>query len=262
MRWPFTSRRPPAPAPGNERHLSFPDWPAAVYAIGDVHGCADQLRRLLAVIAADAAGFAGDKWIVGLGDYVDRGPQSSTVLDLLTARPPPGFRRFCLAGNHEAMMLDFWDHPADRSGWLGFGGIETLYSYGIGQGAMERADIRGRRYLLDSHIPSEHRYFLDTLPLTLSLPGLVLVHAGIRRGIPLRQQAESDLLWIRHEFFDAPADDGLLVVHGHTPGSEPVIAPHRICVDTGAFATGRLTSVRLRPDEAPYFLTSDMEQSS
>ncbi|MGV8956049.1 MAG: hypothetical protein ACOH2M_33465, partial [Cypionkella sp.] len=106
-------------------------------------------------------------------------------------------------------------------------------------------------------IPDEHLDFLRALPVTLSLPDVLLVHAGIRRGIAVTEQSETDLLWIRNEFFDAPPDPDMLVVHGHTPASEPVVAPGRICVDTGAFGTGILTAVRLERHAAPRFISAN-----
>lgn len=238
----------------SRRHLAFDDWPAAVYAIGDIHGCLVELRQLEAAIARDAAAIDGEKWIVGLGDYIDRGPNSAGVLDQLLMKPPKDFKRISIAGNHEIMMLEFLHTPTPRSDWLTFGGLETLFSYGIAQSAITSGSAKDRHNLLQSHIPNEHRELLSSLPLSLSLPGVAFVHAGIRRGIPLSEQSEADLLWIRKEFFDAPIDDGLVVVHGHTPGAEAVFAPGRICVDTGAFATGRLTAVRLMRAQAPVLL--------
>ena len=232
-------------------HLSAPEWPAAIYAIGDVHGCLTELRGLEQRIVEDAAAVEGEKWLVYLGDLVDRGPDSVGVLDRLLARPPQGFRRICLAGNHEIMMLAFLDNPASQPEWLQFGGQQTLASYGIDAARLLATPARQRRAILDSHVPQDHVEFLTDLPLTLSLPGVVFVHAGLRPDIPVDRQAENDLLWIREEFFRAPPLPGRLVVHGHTPARDAVMLPGRICVDTGAFATGRLTAVRLSPDQEP-----------
>lgn len=249
----FRQPAPPAPRP----HLSAADWPAVVYAVGDVHGCLDELRALDSNIAEDAAAIEGEKWIVMLGDYIDRGSNSAGVIDRLNAAPPAGFRRICLAGNHETMMLRFLDAPDPNDDWLKFGGQETLYSYGISLPAGNRLKRKQLKALLDSHIPREHIAFLRELPLTLSLPGTVFVHAGLRPGIDsVERQHEGDLLWIRDEFFDAPPTRDRLVVHGHTPAPEPVSLPGRICVDTGAFATGTLTAARLQQGEPVVFLTN------
>lgn len=252
----FNPFRRPAPKSGRT-HLSAAGWPEVVYAVGDVHGCLDELRRLESNIAADAAGISGEKWLVMLGDYVDRGRDAAGVLDRLNAAPPPGFKRICLAGNHEIMMLRYLQAPGPKDDWLAFGGMETLSSYGISMDAIARAGRKDLKAIVDSHIPQEHIAFLRDLPLTLSLPGMVFVHAGLRPGIDLvERQSEDDLLWIRDEFFDAPPVSNRMVVHGHTPAPEAVFLPGRICVDTGAFATGILTAARLRPGDPVRFLTN------
>lgn len=245
----------PVPAPMRGR-LHLQEWPAAVYAVGDIHGCLEQAQALEQMIAADAADTTGDVLIVYLGDYVDRGPDSAGVVDFLMSRPPAGIRRECLAGNHEVMMSAFVRTPRSDTDWLGFGGMETLYSYGISGMALLGKSQRERRAILDSHIPSDHIAWLDGLPLMLTLPGTVFVHAGLRPGIALDQQSEDDLLWIRDDFFSAPPQEGMLVVHGHTPGATPIVLPHRICVDTGACATGILSAVRVKPQEPPKILST------
>ncbi|WIJ23919.1 metallophosphoesterase family protein [Devosia sp. RR2S18] len=236
-------------------HLRLQQWPAAVYAIGDVHGCLDAFLQMEQLISVDAVPFAGHKLIVLLGDYVDRGPRSADVLSRLIAPPPPGFTRVALAGNHEEMMLNA--HAGnDVRAWLDLGGNETLKSYGIDDEAFAVAPRRMQKQLLDAHIPAEHLSFLHNLPLTLRIDQTVLVHAGIRRNIPLDQQSSGDLLWIRHEFLETEAIDGLTVIHGHSPSEKVEITPGRIGVDTGAFATGRLSAVRLVPGLEPVILTT------
>jgi serine/threonine protein phosphatase 1 len=206
------------------------------------------MRSLEDAIVDDAATIDGEKWIIYLGDYIDRGKDSAGVLDFLLARAPKGFRRFCLVGNHEVMALSFLQNPQAHSDWLGFGGHETLYSYGLSATALQGGSARNRHAVIESHVPAEHMEFLAELPLSISVPGNVFVHAGIRQGVPMPEQVESDLLWIRDAFFEAPPTPGLRVVHGHTPNAEPVVTENRICVDTGAFATGVLTAARLTPD--------------
>ncbi|WP_224702743.1 metallophosphoesterase family protein [Devosia aquimaris] len=244
------------------RGLSFDRWPAAVYAIGDIHGCLHELRQLEEMIVRDAAGIAGEKWILWLGDMVDRGPSSSAVLDRAMANPPAGFTRHCLMGNHESMMLQFMQAPNPRSDWLSFGGMETLYSYGMSGSVFEKSGQRQLQAIIDSHVPADHLAFIESLPLWIALPGVVFVHAGIRRGLPMAEQDERDLLWIRDEFFDAPDIDGLIVVHGHTPAAEPVVLPNRLCLDTGAFATGALTAARLQPGQPPHLLSTAPAKSA
>ncbi|KKB09806.1 hypothetical protein VE26_08125 [Devosia chinhatensis] len=241
--------------------LSAEAWPDALYAVGDIHGCLDPLRALEEQIFADAAEQGGEAWIVYLGDFVDRGPESAGVLDRLTARAPKNVRRICLTGNHETMMLDYLANPRADADWLQFGGMETLFSYGLSQ-AVITGPAKACRAALASHIPDEHVAFLEGLALSMSVPGAVFVHAGLRSGVPLDQQVEKDLLWIRTEFFNAEPEPGRLVVHGHTPGEAPIVAPGRICIDTGVFATGRLTGVRLFPDGEPRFFTGTSAASN
>ena len=226
-----------------DRQLSFAQWPAAVYAIGDVHGCYEQLLALEREIVIDAAGFDGEKWIVMLGDYVDRGPDSALVLAHLLSSQPAGLRRFCLMGNHEAVLLNYLASPWQHREWLAFGGEATLASYGQ-QDSSERPAL-----------PLAHVDFLRSLPYTLSLPGVVFVHAGLRPGVPLSEQSPEDLLWIREPFLSTP-DPLPRVVHGHTPGTEPVVTSSRICVDTAAFSSGVLTAVRVRDSDKIRILDS------
>ena len=111
--------------------LAFRTWPSAVYAIGDVHGCLDQLLAIEAAIAEDGRNLEGEKWLVTVGDHVDRGTRSADVVAHVMGPAPAGFRRFALIGNHEQMMLDFLGNPAAHAYWLEEGGMETLASYGI-----------------------------------------------------------------------------------------------------------------------------------
>jgi serine/threonine protein phosphatase 1 len=223
--------------------------PAVIYAIGDVHGCLDELRRLEALITADAAAVAGEKWLVHLGDYIDRGPASAGVLDHLLAPPPRGFRRLGLKGNPEEMLLDALADPTMLSHWLANGGDATLASYGLGLGTIEGLrQSRGRRQLLEAHLPEEHLALMRELPVGLSVPGFVFVHAGLRPGVPITDQDEADLLWIRGEFLDSGYAFGPVVVHGHTPAGEPFLSDTRIGIDTGCFMSGRLTALRVDAD--------------
>ncbi len=231
--------------------LAFHEWPAAVYAIGDIHGCVEQLIALEAAIARDGGGLEGEKWIVTLGDYIDRGPDSRGVIEHLLGTPPRGFRRFTLAGNHDAILLDFLANPDAHAYWLDEGGVETLASYGIDL-HHEVIDTG-----LRSRIPAAHLALLEALPVYLSLPGWLFVHAGIRPGIPLATQSDDDLMWIRAPFLSAQLTGGLRVVHGHTPSREPSVTPHRIGIDTHCFATGRLSAVRVTPDGKTKFLSVD-----
>jgi serine/threonine protein phosphatase 1 len=225
------------------------------YVVGDVHGRSDLLSRLLPRIAADAAGADATRRIaVFLGDYVDRGLDSRGVIETLSGNPLPDFESIHLKGNHEAALIDFLRTPSRGREWLGFGGVATLASYGIHLGAapsQERLADAAER--LAAAMPDHHRRFLDGLALHAALGDYLCVHAGIRPGVPLDRQQERDLLWIRDEFLDSDADHGRVVVHGHSVSPEPEIRPNRIGIDTGAFATGRLTCLVLE-GEARRFL--------
>ncbi|MDQ0318504.1 serine/threonine protein phosphatase 1 [Pararhizobium capsulatum DSM 1112] len=249
-------RRNRDPQPVGQRTKQILDTgPDHLYAIGDVHGCEDLLEKLEAKIREDGRHREGRKWIVMLGDYVDRGPKSASVLDRLTARAPEGFQRFCLAGNHEEVMLDFLNHPAPDHRWLDFGGLETLYSYGIHKLPSNRQAIHN---VLLSHIPQEHITFLETLPSLLSVPGICLVHAGIREDVPLEEQKDADLLWLRPRSSESPPTArSFVVVHGHTPVPQVEITQGRINIDTGAYMSAKLSAIRLSKNEAPAILQCD-----
>jgi len=240
-------------APPGRQRLTLPSFPAAIYAVGDIHGCVNQLQRLQDIILANGDSIPGEKLIIMLGDYTDRGPDSAATLDFLMAPLPEDFRRICLAGNHDEMMLAHAENPQFAE-WLDFGGLETLQSYGIAADIYRAASLRQRMALISSHIPEVHLDFLANLPVVISAPGVVFSHAGIRPDMPLASQDDADLMWPAHDF-EASAYEGLpLVVHGHTPFPSPVVQPHRICVDTGCFATGVLTAVRLQQDQKPSLL--------
>lgn len=237
--------------------LHMDTWPAAVYAVGDVHGCRRQLLALESAVIEDAAAILGEKWIVMLGDYIDRGPESAGVVDHLLQPPPHGFVRHTLRGNHEQMMLDFLDDPRSNLHWLDQGGAATLASYGVD---VDRtlARLNDPEALLGQiaeRVPPSHIEFLRGLPVLLGLPGWLFVHAGLRPGIGLEQQSMEDLLWIRDPFLYGPGLPGIRVVHGHTPVPAPEFTPARIGIDTGCFLTGRLTGLRITPDGLTKVLT-------
>ncbi len=180
--------------------LLFDTLPAALYAIGDIHGCLEQYRELEAKIVEDSGAFEGDKWIVTLGDHIDRGPASAGVIAAMLAPPPLGFRRLALLGNHERMLLDFLVEPLEHSYWLEEGGLETLLSYGLDVKAAARTDAPGLADIARRLLPPEHLAWIASLPVMITLPGWVLVHAGIRPGVPLAAQTDHDLVWIREPF--------------------------------------------------------------
>jgi serine/threonine protein phosphatase 1 len=235
--------------------LFYTARPAAVYAIGDVHGCLAQVRKMEEEILRDAAETEGEKWIVYLGDLVDRGPMSSGVIDFLMLPPPAGFRRFCLCGNHEELMLDFFSAPSPSHQWLSLGGEQTLNSYGIYETRLKTQIMRNK---ITSHIPEEHVEFLQNLPSMLSVPGFCFVHAGIRPGVSLQEQKTADLLWIRPtSMAELPSDSGYIVVHGHTPVKAIDRTATRINIDTGAYMNGNLSCIRISKDNDIKYISSN-----
>jgi serine/threonine protein phosphatase 1 len=215
-----------------------------VYAIGDIHGCAHLLDIIHRVIRQDASDAPARRVVVYLGDYVDRGPESRRVLDMLTENPLPGFESVFLAGNHDAWMRDFLGDASVGWGWLANGGDSTILSYGVGL-STRTAGLEETRQALAKAVPEMHRGFLADLRLWHVEGDYTFVHAGIRPGLPLDRQHADDVLWIREDFLDCEDDHGCVVVHGHTITPEPEILPNRIGIDTGAFATGRLTCLVL-----------------
>jgi serine/threonine protein phosphatase 1 len=217
-----------------------------VYAIGDVHGRSDLLAQCFACIDADIAAHPSPRIVqVLLGDYIDRGPQSRQVLDLLIRRSHQ-HRLVCLKGNHETYIADFLRDPAILGQWRHFGGLVTLVSYGVTPSI--NADEREQRELaaaLDRALPRSHRRFLAGLKASFACGDYFFVHAGVRPGIALSGQHELDLLWIREDFLLHEESFGKIVIHGHTPVLEPDIRPNRINIDTGAYATGKLTCLVL-----------------
>lgn len=226
-----------------------------VYAVGDIHGRADLLAMLQDQIRADAAGRPpARQTVVYLGDYVDRGPQSPVVIDRLIDAPLEGFASIHLLGNHEDTMLRFHDGDvAVAASWLHYGGRQTLASYGIDYDRLPSLAVLRQR--MAHGVPGRHLDFLRGLALKHRIGDYLFVHAGIRPGIGLDRQLRDDLLWIREPFLDSTADHGAVIVHGHSIAVQPEVRPSRIGIDTGAFATGRLTALVLEGEEQRFLHT-------
>ena len=215
-----------------------------VYAIGDVHGCLGALDQLLEKIRSDIGAFADDVRLVFLGDLIDRGPASAEVIERVVRGPLPGSNVQVLMGNHEEAMLAAYDGSSDVRGWLSYGGMQTLESYGISRAEhfAQGFDLTKR---LREVVPPDHIAFLRSLPDHLRIGHYLFVHAGIRPGVPLEQQRPEDLRWIRSGFLDNDTDHGMTVVHGHTIAETPQIRANRIGIDTGCYAGGPLTALVL-----------------
>ena len=237
---------------------------ARLYAIGDVHGQLALLEALHEVIREDlAAGAPARVVVVYVGDYVDRGGESRAVLDLLATdgRDAFGQEVECvhLLGNHEDMMLQALDPAQAGTGygdgmmasWLRNGGLATVASYGVmPDTALPFPGMAARiRQGMAEALPASHRALLDRLVLQHREGGYLFVHAGIRPGVPFERQSRDDLLWIREEFLEDRTAHPAVIVHGHTPTRTAELLDNRIGIDTGAFATGRLTAVALEGTE-------------
>lgn len=231
---------------------SFESRPPAgtrVYAIGDIHGHSERLAALHDRILDDA-GEADEerRVIVYVGDYVDRGPDSSGVLDMLIEAQPDGFERVFLKGNHEDFMLRFLDGDIEAgAGWCANGGDATLASYGIeaAEGWPDFTVLIDWQKDLRRAVPAAHRRFLDALRLSHVEGDYAFVHAGVRPGVPLAEQDARDLMWIRDEFHASRDDHGHVIVHGHSVTAKAVSRANRIGIDTGAGYGRALTAVVL-----------------
>lgn len=227
---------------------SIPDG-QRVYAIGDIHGRLDLFEQLLTIIEADDAERGqADTQLVLLGDLIDRGPDSCGVIERAITLLQRGNVRV-LAGNHEEMMLKSLDDDETLRHFLRHGGKETLFSYGLTFEEYAQATLTTLRARMNQLVPAEHIAFMQAMENQIVCGDYLFVHAGIRPGVPLDQQAVADLRWIRQEFLDHTAPHGHVVVHGHTIADAPVVCPNRIGIDTGAFASGRLTAIGLEQDQ-------------
>jgi serine/threonine protein phosphatase 1 len=221
-----------------------------IYAIGDVHGRADLLSTLLRRIDVDLEQKSiAEPVQIFLGDYIDRGPSSRQVIDLLITRRQAHEVMF-LKGNHEACAFQFLSDHRVLSEWRNFGGIDTLLSYGVAPTLRDDPQSQQEIAIALRHaMPDSHRRFIEGLALSFTCGDFFFAHAGVRPGVPLHKQSQRDLLWIRDDFLLHEEDFGKIIVHGHTPSREPDIRPNRINIDTGAYATGRLTCIVLERDE-------------
>lgn len=219
-----------------------------IYAVGDVHGCLDQLEALHRAIGEDLrARPHADPLVIHLGDYIDRGPDSAGVIGRLIAPfPVPGVRVLNLVGNHEDMLLGaLAGRRMEAEVWIANGGHAALASWAV----PPRTPLKKWEGLL----PPPHVAFMRGLALMHRAGGYVFVHAGIRPGIALDKQTRQDLLWIREPFLSSAAVHEAVVVHGHTPeDSDPVVRPSRIGLDTGAVLGGPLTCAVFEADRVGF----------
>ncbi len=230
-----------------------------VYAIGDVHGRRDLLEELVDRLQAHAAqADAAQNVLILLGDYVDRGKDSKGVIDDLLDLDLPGWQTVFLRGNHDQAILDFLNDAQLYRAWRSYGAAETLLSYGVTPPRFENdAVIAKARDEFAQKLPPRHLEFISNLKYLHIEGDYLFVHAGVRPGIPFEQQAVEDMLGIRDDFLQSQRSFGKVVVHGHTPSENPVRRANRIGIDTGAYATGRLTAAILEGDNCTFAATGE-----
>ena len=203
-----------------------------IYAVGDIHGCLDKLKKLMDKIKP----IDESDTLIFLGDYIDRGPDSKGVVECLLELKDTLRHLVCLRGNHEEMFLDYIQRQQkNRDIYFLNGGKSTLKSYGL----------RTHAPLDESALPEGHLRFFKSLLYYYETEDYIFVHAGLRCGIPLAQQDKEDLVWMREDFFSGPCEFEKTVVFGHTPFRRPFMDACRIGIDTGAVFNGTLTCLEL-----------------
>lgn len=227
-----------------------------IFAVGDVHGCYDPLCDLLRNIRA--AKTTARPEIIFLGDYIDRGPKSREVINLLTSIDvTQGFAPIFLKGNHEATLLDFLADPSVGPSWVQYGGAETLMSYGVNPPRL-KGDEPGwieASHKLRHSMPASHRQFFESLGLWADRGLYFFAHAGVDPDRPIDAQRESDLLWIRDPFLNDHRRLDRIIVHGHTPQGAPSKDERRIGLDLGGYQTGRLAAAHIRGNDVAFIIS-------
>lgn len=225
------------------------------YAIGDIHGQLGKLQAAHALIAADGAG--PDDVIVHVGDLVDRGPDSRGVIDYLMAGQTRGEPWVVLKGNHDRMFAGFVGNPTYADPGLRsdlsylhpkIGGGATLASYGV----LNAADRPLAPVWAETQaaVPPAHVAWLLALPIRFARDEALFVHAGIDPDVPLADQVEDRLLWIREPFLSDTRDHGPLIVHGHTVVEQATHYGNRLNIDSGAAYGGPLSAVVIEGRDA------------
>jgi serine/threonine protein phosphatase 1 len=239
----FSSRneRGPAGAPGYR-----------AYVVGDVHGRLDLLEQLLARIHSELQRRPAVKTLlVFVGDLIDRGPSSAQVIERLRTYRRQGIYPVFLLGNHEEVLLRILGGDAQLiTKWRWFGGSECLQSYGVDPARLAHVTDQEALAIVREAIPEEHVEFLESFDDSCRFGDYLFVHAGIRPGVDLEQQTQSDLRWIREPFLLDESDHGFVVVHGHTISPEVQNRPNRIGIDTGAYRTGVLTALAIEGNDS------------
>ncbi len=232
-----------------------------VYAIGDIHGRLDLLVELMNMIGRDdwRRRHREETSIVFLGDYVDRGPQSREVIDFIIKLRDLSlffFFFFHTSGNLPSLLPNGDEAAIRFMVREGVGGRETLMSYGITEAQLDSLDSAALWDLIEKAVPQEHKDFLASLNSQAIVGDYAFVHAGIQPGVAMEDQEETDLYWIRDAFLDSEEPHPYMIVHGHSIREDVEMRANRIGIDTGAYATGRLTAIGLEGTECWFLNTS------
>lgn len=216
-----------------------------LYCVGDIHGHLSSLHAVLTQIKIHVEKRANeDNTLVFVGDYIDRGPDSRQVLELvkkLTEEGFEGMKVVALKGNHEDMMLRADDSYYYKEMWLHNGGFQCLESFHWDRTTTKVRDIFGHE-LFD---------WIKKLPLFYENGTVAVAHAGIdEKDMRAQDHSSKELLWSRklckhsHKYYN-------YTVHGHTPMDNAYVGPNTAYIDTGAVWSGRLTCLFIPNTESP-----------
>jgi len=232
--------------------------------VGDVHGRLDLLDQLLDKIHADLAERPARKvLLVFVGDLIDRGPNSAQVIERLRTYSHRGVSTEFLLGNHEEVLLRILAGEAELiTKWRWFGGTECLGSYGVDTAEFAKLSEDEALEIVRGAIPPEHIEFLEGFDDSCRFGDYLFVHAGIRPGIAIDQQRQSDMRWIREPFLFDDTDHGLIVVHGHTITPQAEVRANRIGIDTGAYRSGVLTALAIEGSRSWFLDTRVAEREA
>ncbi|MCF6198685.1 MAG: serine/threonine protein phosphatase [Hyphomicrobiaceae bacterium] len=226
-----------------------------IYAIGDIHGCADHLETLLDQITKNdrLLDKVKNKKLVFLGDYIDRGPASKKVLDTLLHDLPKDYEAIFLKGNHELMLIEALENSQAAEFWLRNGGRETISSYNVELTTHRKPNASAKLIkAFKKRLPAQHLKFFKELQLSFQFGDYFFVHAGIHPDRPLDKQQEQDMLWIRDRFLFSEKNFGKIIIHGHTPSKDVDEADNQIGIDTAAVYGGCLTALMLENGKRQY----------
>lgn len=224
-------------------YKTLPDISGRLYAIGDIHGCIEELEILLTYLEHRERITSKDL-IVFIGDYVDRGDNSKGVIELLIDFQSRHPQTVFLKGNHEVMLMDFLGLEGDCAEvYLPNGGLKTLDSYGVPHSKLLGEAIH--------YFPEPHIHFLQNLDRIVVNDKYIFVHAGLQPLRNLDEQSDSNIYWIRDEFIQNIHRFGKIIIFGHTPFEDVLFdLPYKIGIDTGLVYGNKLTCLDLTQGRA------------